>query len=60
MSRYGLPVCSFTIFSELSFDLDFFASSEKWFATLKKVFSREFSYKNTSTLIYFLYKFLNE
>jgi len=38
MSRDGLPVCSFEIFSALPFVLDFFASCEKWFATLKKRF----------------------
>jgi len=35
MSRDGLPVCSFAIFSELPFDLGYFARREKWFATLK-------------------------
>ena len=38
MSRDGLPVCSFAIVAELPFVLDFFASCEKWFATLKKKF----------------------
>jgi hypothetical protein len=58
MSRDGLPGCSFAIFSAFPFVLYFFGSCEKWFATLKKkVFTSEFSYKNTSTLICILYIF---
>jgi len=36
MSRDGLPGCYFAYISAYPFDLDIFASCEKWFATLKK------------------------
>jgi len=45
MSRDGLPVCSFAIFSEFPFVLDFFASCEKWFATLKKFLLKSLAIK---------------
>ena len=40
-----LTIVRDTIFSELPFVLDFFASCEKWFATLKKVLIKSLAIK---------------
>ena len=45
MSKDGLHVCSFAIFSELPVVRDFFASCEKWFATLKKFLIKSLAIK---------------
>ena len=61
MSRDGLPGCSFAIFSAFPFVLDFFASCEKWFATLKKRFLLEsLAIKILALLFAFFIDFLNE
>ena len=50
ISSDGVPVCSFDTFSAGLFAFDFLASCEKLFATVKKIFTQQLSYKNTSTL----------
>ena len=50
ISNDGVPACSLDTFSVGLFAFDFLASCEKLFATEKKLFTQQLSYKNISTL----------
>ena len=60
ISSDGFPVCSLEIFSVEPFDFEFRASCEKWFASVKDLFTYQLNYKNISTFYSLLLMLFND